>query len=244
MVHRFDPNLTRIQLANMRAAARKAQQPEALIDAMWREGLEFLAKRKSENARRKQLSNLWYVHLEPLKTERKRVVASLAYPNHNRNNADPRQMALKAYKKVLDELLRRMKRESKGIPFDGRPTMTPAEYVKQKNVPNNGEHWTDFVPAHIKQKVFDLFDAVPHTPKARRKIPFERVIGIELHNLRKERLLRRTEKELVKCKQDALINPDDEALQKRVQQIEDALVAIERLDPNEPVPSTRYGLIL
>jgi len=243
MDNRFDPNLNRTQLANMRAAARRSKQPEIVVEALWRDGLAFIAKRKSENARRKQLGNMWHVHLEPLKLERKRVVASLAYPNHNKNNADPRQMALKAYKVVLDELLRRMNRESRGVPFDDRPTMTPVEYAKLKNAPNNGEHWTDFVPSHIKQRIVELFNVIPHTPKARRKIPFERIIGVEMHNIRKDRLIRRTEKELQRAKQDVLLNPENDAVLERVQRIEDALERIDKLEPNEPVPTTWHGLL-
>jgi hypothetical protein len=87
-----------------------------------------------------------------------------------------------------------------------------------------------------------MFDAVPHTPKARRKIPFERIVGIELHNLLKDRLIRRTEKELIKCKQDVLLNPNNEKLPERVQRIEQALDKIEKLEPNEPVPTTWHGL--
>jgi len=242
MDNRFDPNLNRTMLANMRAAARRNNQPEIIVEALWRDGLDFIAKRKSENARNKQLENMWHVHLAPLKLERKRVVASLAYTNHNKNNADPRQMALKAYKKVLDELLSRMNREARGVPFNDRPTMTPVEYAKHKNAPNNGEHWTDFVPSHIKQRVLELFSAVPHTPKARRKIPFERVIGVEMHNLRKDRLTVRTEKELQRAKQDVLIDPDNDAVLARVQRITKALALIDKLDPNEPVPTTWHGL--
>jgi len=243
MDNRFDPNLNRTMLANMRAAARRNNQPEIIVEALWRDGLDFIAKRKSENARNKQLENMWHVHLAPLKLERKRVVASLAYTNHNKNNADPRQMALKAYKKVLDELLSRMNREARGVPFNDRPTMTPVEYAKHKNAPNNGEHWTDFVPSHIKQRVLELFSAVPHTPKARRKIPFERVIGVEMHNLRKDRLTVRTEKELQRAKQDVLIDPDNDAVLARVQRITKALALIDKLDPNEPVPTTWHGLL-
>jgi hypothetical protein len=242
MITKFPANLTRTELANMRATARRNKQPEVIIEAMWRDGLEFIAQRKSDNARKKQLANMWHVHIEPLRLERKRVVASLAYRGHNRNNGDPRQMALKAYKKVLDELLRRMKREACGVPHVDRPTMTPVEYAKVKNAPNNGEHWTDFVPSHIKQKVLALFEVVPHTPKARRKIPFERVIDSEMHNIRKERLIKRTEKELMRSKQDVLLHPHNDAVLERVQRIEDALVKISQLDPNEPVPTTWHGL--
>lgn len=224
------------------AAEYKKGTPPETIEVMRRAGLDYLAKRKSDNARRKQLERMWHEHLSTLQAERKRVVASLAYQGYNRNNADPRQMALKAYKKVLDELLRRMKREATGVPFDDRPTVSPIEYAKIKNVPNGGEHWTDFVPTHVKQRVIELFDAVPHTPKAKRKIPFERVVGTELHELRKERLIRRTEKELVKCKQDVLLNPNDDDLHARVQRLEGALALIEKLEPHEHVPTTWQGL--
>jgi len=224
------------------AAERKKGTPELIIEAIRRDGLDYLAKRKSDNARKKQLAYMWHEHLGPLQDERKRVVASLAYRGYNRNNADPRQMALKAYKKVLDELLRRMKREACGVPLATRPTMSPIEYAKHTNSPNGGEHWTDFVPTHIKQRVLALFEAVPYTPKAKRKIPFERVVGIELHNLRKERLIRRTEKELIKCKQDVLLSPHDDAMHARVQRIEDALAKIETLEQHEHVPTTWQGL--
>ena len=236
--------MNRTELMNRIAAARRRGEPEALIEDMRRDGLDEIARRKSLNAMRIKVEGMWREKILPLQAEKKRVVASLAYTTHNRNNADPRQMALKAYLKVLDELLLRMKREAKVLPdgYDKRTTMTPSEYVKAKNIPNNGDHWSDFVPQHIKDRVCQMFDEIPHTPKARRKIPFERVVGIELHTLLKERLVRRTEKELVKCKQDALLNPNNEKLPERVQRIEQALAKIDKLEPNEPVPATWHGL--
>jgi hypothetical protein len=227
------------------AAARRRGEPEALIEDMRRDGLDEIARRKSLNAMRIKVEGMWREKILPLQAEKKRVVASLAYTTHNRNNADPRQMALKSYLKVIDELLGRMKREAKVLPdgYGKRTTMTPSEYIKAKNVPNNGEHWSDFVPQHIKDRVCLMFDAVPHTPKARRKIPFERIVGEELHNILKSRLIKRTEKELIRCKQDVLLNPSEaQALQERVRHIEQALDKIDKLDPNEPVPTTWHGL--
>ena len=236
--------MNRTELMNRIAAARRRGEPEALIEDMRRDGLDEIARRKSLNAMRIKVEGMWREKILPLQAEKKRVVASLAYTTHNRNNADPRQMALKAYLKVLDELLLRMKREAKVLPdgYDKRTTMTPSEYVKAKNIPNNGDHWSDFVPQHIKDRVCQMFDEIPHTPKAKRKIPFERVVGIELHTLLKDRLIRRTEKELVKCKQDVLLNPNNEKLPERVQRIEQALAKIDKLEPNEPVPATWHGL--
>ena len=121
--------------------------------------------------------------------------------------------------------------------------MTPVEYAKEKNLPNHGEHWTDFVPSHIKQRVLELFNAVPHTPKARRKIPFERVISSELHTMRKERLRKRTEKDLRRARQDALINPDSEEVKATIEKINEALEHIDKLEPHEPVPTTWQRLM-
>jgi hypothetical protein len=67
-------------------------------------------------------------------------------------------------------------------------------------------------------------------------------VGVELHTLLKDRLIRRTEKELVRCKQDVLLNPSNEKMPERVQRIEQALDKIDKLDPNEPVPTTWHGL--
>jgi hypothetical protein len=233
----------RKHLANIIAAERKKGTPDLLIENLRRDGLDFLAQSRSEKARQKKLAQMWNEHIMPLRTERKRVVASLAYKTHNHNNADPRQMALKAYRKVLDTLLSRMEREASGRPFDDRPTVSPIEYAKMKNATNGGEHWTDFVPTHIKQRVIAMFDEIPYTPKARRKIPFERVVGAELHDLQKERLIRRTEKELIRCKQDVLLNPRDDAMRARVQRIEDALAKIDQLETGEFVPTTWQGLM-
>lgn len=237
--------MNRTELMNSLAAARRKGVPDAIIEDMRRDGLDEIARRKSLNAMRIKVGGMWREKILPLQEEKKRVVASLAYTTHNRNNADPRQMALKAYLKVIDELLGRMRREAKVLPdgYGKRTTMTPSEYIKAKNVPNNGEHWSDFVPQHIKDRVCLMFDAVPHTPKARRKIPFERIVGAELHTLLKDRLIRRTEKELIRCKQDVLLNPREaEPLQERVRHIEQALDKIDKLDPNEPVPTTWHGL--
>ena len=44
------------------------------------------------------------------------------------------------------------------------------------------------------------------------------------------------------CKQDALLNPSDEKLPERIQEIETALAKIEKLEPSEFVPVTWHGL--
>lgn len=197
---------------------------------------EQRAQRKSERARRKQVERLWKDLLEPLMSERKRVLASLAYePDKDFSEQSPRTIAFLAYQEVLDTLRNRMQVEK----TQGK--RTPQAYVKDKHIPNGGEHWTDYVPTHIRQRILALFDDIPHTPKAKRKVPFERVVGVELHNKLKDRLLLRTTKDLLRANQDNLLNPSQEA-QELVDKIKHALERIDKLEPTEPVPTTWHGL--
>jgi hypothetical protein len=65
----------------------------------------------------------------------------------------------------------------------------------------------------------------------------------EQHAKLKARLIQRTEKDLRRAKQDALLNPENEEIHALVKRITDALVFIDKLEPNEPVPTTWHGLL-
>ena len=114
--------------------------------------------------------------------------------------------------------------------------LTPMQYDNTK------KHWTDYVPQHIKDRVCLLFDSIPHHPKQKVKHPFPRTMPEEQHARLKRRLIERTEKDLRRAKQDVLLNPDNEDTQELVKRIKQALTYIDKLEPNEPVPTTWHGL--
>jgi hypothetical protein len=161
------------------------------------------------------------------------VRASLKYKADD--DSDMRVVAFKAYEIVLAELFNRITQ------LKNRGDFTPSTYAKEKNLPNHGLHWTDFVPAHIKVRVNTVFDAVPYTAKAKRKVPFERLVQDAIHTKRKQRLINRTAKELLHANQDHAISPTQDT-HDRVVKLKRALEHIDKLESNEPVPTTWHGL--
>lgn len=136
------------------------------------------------------------------------------------------------------------------------PDFTPSEYVKWKNanskqhIPNNGIHWTDWVPARIKMAVAELFNDIPRTPKAKRKIPFQRTQrprsirkkGLVIDNPALKTLIKRTEKEIAYVKQELDIAPNDPTIRMKYNQMEQALIRMREMKPSEAVPHTWHGL--
>jgi hypothetical protein len=53
--------------------------------------------------------------------------------------------------------------------------------ASDKDLPNDGTHWTDWIPQKIKSRVLDLFEQIERKPKAKIKIPFERLVPPSLH---------------------------------------------------------------
>ena len=189
--------------------------------------LENKAHRKSTRAHAKQLRNQWRVIMSPLMAEKKAVRSLLGY-KHSLSH-DERKAALEGYALVIEKLEAKLKE----IMSTGK---TPMQHDNTK------KHWVDYVPQHIKDRVCALFDAVPHHPRQKVKHPFPRTMPEEQHAKLKTRLIQRTEKDLRRAKQDALLNPDNGEVNDLVQRITNALESIDKLESHEPVPTTWHGL--
>jgi hypothetical protein len=89
--------------------------------------------------------------------------------------------------------------------------------------------------------VLDLFEQIERKPKAKIKIPFQRLIPADLHAKQVTRLKNRTLKDLAMAEQAQELDPheDNEA---KVRQIKYALDLMDVLDDSEPVPATWHGL--
>lgn len=128
------------------------------------------------------------------------------------------------------------------------PKPTPSNYARWHNakgkrqIPNNGIHWTDWVPARVKAQVTDLFNAIPHTPKAKRKIPFQRTQRPIKNNPALTRLIKRTEKEIAYVKQELDIAPTNQTIRLKYNQMRQALARMHEMKPSEAVPHTWHGL--
>jgi hypothetical protein len=193
---------------------------------------EQQAMLKSENARTKQLTRLWREFMQPLEAERDNVQGMLRYKG---SENDERREALEAYLTVLNALKAKMLNHCK------QDRMTPTMVASDKNLPNEGKHWTDWIPQKIKDRVITLFQEIERKPKAKIKIPFERLVPPTLHAKQVTRLKNRTLKELAIAEQTLALDPHPEN-ESKVNQIKYALDLMDVLDDNEPVPATWHGL--
>jgi len=219
--------LTANELHNHCERLRKKGVNDLLIADIKRTVLENKAHRKSHRAHLTQVRNQWRVIMSPLMAEKKAVRSLLMYKNSLSH--EERKAALEGYAAVIEKL------EDKLKEIRGTGT-TPMQHDNTK------KHWVDYVPQHIKDRVCALFDAIPHHPRQKVKHPFPRTMPEEQHAKLKTRLILRTEKDLRRAKQDVLLNPENEEMQALVQRITNALAYIDKLEPNEPVPTTWHGL--
>jgi hypothetical protein len=225
--------LKKRELANHLSKLLDKGTPRLVVNEMRDTVLAQKEKLRRHRIHEAQQNILWGDIVKPLQAERRNVRASLKYKADD--DTDARVFAFEAYAVVLAKVHNRI------LDIKKTGKLTPSTYAEKENLPNRGMHWTDFIPARIKLRITDLFDAVPYTAKARRKIPFERVVTADVHDKRKRRLVNRTTKELLHANQDHALSPTVDT-QARVDKLKQALDAIEKLDPNEPVPTTWHGL--
>ena len=179
------------------------------------------------------------------RTEWTKVLAPLRYElnsakvgrNYNGDTCPHRIEAFDAYIAVMEKLNAMLARPAKLL------EKTPIQIATAKNLPNNGEHWTDWVPHRIKTPIHDAFMAIPHKPKAKRKIPFLRTVTPNLHAKAKARLLSKTTKEIQTLETRILMQPTEERVD-QLKRMKQALKIIENIEDNEFIPASWRGIDL
>lgn len=176
----------------------------------------------------------WTKVLAPLRYELNSAKVGRAY---NGDTCPHRIEAFDAYIAVMEKLNAMLAHPAKVL------EKTPIQIATAKNLPNNGEHWTDWIPARIKQPIHDAFMEIPHKPKAKRKIPFLRTVTPNLHAKAKKRLLSKTTKEMQTLETRILMQPTEER-QDQLKKMKAALKIIENIEDNEFVPASWRGIAL
>ena len=182
-----------------------------------------------------QRKRLWGELLTPLKYELSNARVGL---RHQGRNLPERQHAFDAYIKIMERLHNKFD-AMQLMRSDDDTLMTPSEIAREMDIPNKGVHWTDWIPQSKKLEVTTLFEQIPHAPKTKRKVPFQRT---QRPNTQlKERLLKRTLKELGNEETEQAIEPTGVRAE-RITQIKSAIKRIEELKPSDAVPHTWHGL--
>jgi len=171
----------------------------------------------------------WLKVLQPLRYEINNAKVGMKYGGEK--VSPERALAFSEYIRIMEKLVAMLDAPSKALDH------TPIQIARDKGLPNDGEHWTDWIPARVKDKIALLFDAVPITPRGKRKIPFQRTMLPHQHETAKVRLLTKTRKEMESIMRQAGIQPTQARLDK-IAKMKRALKIIEALDKNEAVPAT------
>jgi hypothetical protein len=128
--------------------------------------------------------NLWRELVYPLRRERARVQTSVDYyaanPDADQYQRETNEAYLALLAKMEDKLV------AWRTLYEGR---TPKQVALEKGVANHGAHWSDWVPAHIRDHfvmAYQYIDATRKRGKAR--TPFEREPAPKLPPKRPQRV--------------------------------------------------------
>ena len=253
-----------------RDALRKRNMPEWLIDQSIETTQRLRRERMVEAARKKAFLAEWAPVTKPLRAEINNAKAGSAYRLRNvislkklqeQNDADgmpltmeqytqmyhsAREEAFGVYVGVMQELLSRIEVHME----NGR---LPKEVAQEKNYPNNGLHWSDWVPEVIKNRVRYLFNRLPDRTTVRTKEPFKRHVPASTWVSQHDRLIKATQSEMATV--NAQINAvgaftldtkeGAEAwakLQRKLKLVTNAQFKLRNIAVGEPLPRTWHGL--
>lgn len=198
--------------------------------------------KRKERITRTVHKQTWQELMAPLRVEIDNAKVGRRYKTGNAEMDAKRQEAFDAYITVMEELRRRLQWPATRLEF------LPAQWAKHQNadkkgspITNDGKHWTDWVPPRIKQAVADAFAEILVKPKAKRKIPFQRVVPPEQHAKRKETLLKRTRTDQANIERIWTLNKTEENAELYIR-VNKALRDIEDAKPNELLPTTWHGM--
>ena len=215
--------------SNTEIAAQKLHAaPSAKARALAVRKAETVEKRRAKDIEAKHQEQ-WKQIMKPLAAEILRVNGCLYYKSANDMGRDE---ALSMYHEVLLTLRERL--ASTAHTIDGE-RQTPKHAALAKNIPNEGVHWTDWVPQKIRARVEAAFAAVPYKPRARTVKPFKRTIPKAQHAELLGKLRKRMLADMDNIQRLQNIKEDDDRTAE-IERMHQALRVMDTLPPDSPVP--------
>ena len=159
---------------------------------------------------------------------------------------DAKYKALSAYEDVLIATIEKLRKVQKADEY------TPSQFVQYihketgRLIPNDGEHWSDYVGLGTKLKIEALFSNLPDPTRGKRKTPFERRISKEEHAVARAHLVGQLDKAQTEF-EERLAMPSTsagkQALDELEQDIQRANYVLSTLKNTTPLPARWQGLL-
>ena len=203
-------------------------------------------QRKRERIKATASAKTWEALLEGARAERQ-TVFTLKAQLKKKVPLDQRKWdALFAYEAVVTGVVERLRKLQRA------GTHTPKSFVpfiKEETgrvIPNEGEHWSDYVKVSDRQRITALFDTLPPPARGKRKVPFERRMTRAAHKVRRFALVERLTGEIASAEREYEVTQDPDTQDKLNRQL-DAMYRAQYVLDNMPatatLPATWHGLI-
>jgi hypothetical protein len=265
--HRIPPSgFTKHTLAQIRNILHQQGWPITSIDEKVEAIRKDRAALKAQNLKLARSVTYWRYLRTPLKREIDVCRTSMEYIDRKvlrvEDTADvdnARREAYEAYRMVLMRLI-----EQFDLYIELNPSMTPTQVIHQEQergklkYVTQGEHWVDWVPPKVKDKVRSMFLDIPYRKQAKVKVPFERRIPKGSQRSRRSVLEQAMAKELetLTVKHGAYAPNDtmsdalhEEMLEQqakimgKMRKIKLAQARLAQKQDNKPFPLTWHGLL-
>jgi hypothetical protein len=225
--------------------------PAHLVSAAVEAFKERAADAKREKLFAYQHRRFWSALLRPLMYELDSSRTGLRYARNTTPDNTQKIEALEAYVIVLEELAMRLvaHRDDKAHTPSRLAQLYNNEYKKRMKghlIPNHGEHWTDWVPRHIKLRVSDLFAFAPRLPRAKPRLPFQRTMPPSMNSRAESALRKRILNEMGPIELMVSTYPDHPDLPKwqaKLDKMRKALNMLLNMKPHDFVPTTWQSLV-
>lgn len=243
---------------------RKARTWQELHNRMTQRGIpahlvsaavEAFRQQASDTKREKlfagQHRRFWSLLLRPLMYELDSARTGLRYAREKTIDNTQKIEALESYVLVLEELAMRLvaHRDDQAHTPSQLAQLYNREFEKRAKghrIPNHGEHWTDWVPRHIKLRVSDLFAFAPRERHAKPRLPFQRKMPPSMNGRAESALRKRILNEmgpLENILETYPTHPDREKIEAKVGKMRTALNKLLNMKPNDFVPTTWQALV-
>lgn len=211
--------------------------PQPMHEGLKAEVEAFKKQRKVDKLKAYHQHDLWRALLRDLHYERANTTVGRYYKP--KRPTPERDAAFDAYIQVMEKLSELIEHKYMTL------GTTPTHVAKEKGVPNNGSHWTDWVPEHVKQRIHTMFDGIPYTPKTKRKLPFQRTARPMRHSSKKTK--REVLTETVRNELELAVRmravADTEKLRTKQHQLRRVLDWLENATDSMAMPRTWHGVL-
>lgn len=204
------------------------------------------AERRKERIKSTVTTKSWDSLLTGARAERQTLAVMKSQLKQRPDLDQKRWDALCAYETVVSSVIERLRKVQQSTEHTPKSFIAFIKEETGRVIPNNGEHWSDFVKASDRQRINALFDGLTPNARGKRKTPFERRITKAAHKAQRFALVNRLVGEIASAEREYEVTQDPETQAKLDRQLDAMYRAqhiLDNLPATAPLPATWHGLL-